>query len=99
MDNTQGEVATFIDADLSNASITVHFSFYDMRRANFANAHMSVVMSNQSMGLLRTEFMASNLDGANFEGAGLAHGARGSQPARLHRLYEFRFGGRVAAVR
>jgi uncharacterized protein YjbI with pentapeptide repeats len=73
MDNKQGEVATFVDADLSNANITVHFSFYDMRRANFSNAHMSVVMSNQSMGLLRTEFVASNLDGANFEGAGLAH--------------------------
>ena len=34
---------------------------------------MTVVMANQSMGLLRTEFMSSNLDGANFEGAGLGH--------------------------
>ncbi|MGH7155705.1 MAG: pentapeptide repeat-containing protein [Acetobacteraceae bacterium] len=73
MDNTPDQAATFVNADLSNASMTVHFSFDDMRGANFSHAHMSVVMANQSMGLLRTEFMSTNLDGANFTGAGLGH--------------------------
>jgi len=73
MDNTPDQAATFADANLSGASITVHFSFYDMRKANFSRAQMTVVMANQSMGLLRTEFIGSNLDGANFQGAGLGH--------------------------
>jgi uncharacterized protein YjbI with pentapeptide repeats len=71
MDNTPDQAATFVGADLSDASITVHFSFDDMRGANFAHAHMSVVTANQSMGLLRTEFIGTNLDGADFTGAGL----------------------------
>jgi uncharacterized protein YjbI with pentapeptide repeats len=60
-------------ADLSDASITVHFSFDDMRGANFSHAHMTVIMANQSMGLLRTEFISAKLDGADFTGAGLGH--------------------------
>ena len=48
-------------ADLSDASITVHFSYDDMRGANFSHAHMTVNMANQSMGLLRSEFMSANL--------------------------------------
>jgi uncharacterized protein YjbI with pentapeptide repeats len=73
MDNTQDQAATFVDADLSDASITVHFSFDDMRGANFSHAHMTVVMANQSMGLLRTEFIAAKLNGADFTEAGLGH--------------------------
>jgi uncharacterized protein YjbI with pentapeptide repeats len=73
MNNTLAEAATFAGADLSDANITVHSSFYDMRRVDFSRANMTVVTANQSMGLLRTEFMSSNLDGANFEGAGLGH--------------------------
>ena len=73
MDNTPDQAAIFVGADLSDASITVHFSFDDMRGANFSHAHMTVVMANQSMGLLRTEFIAAKLDGADFTGAGLGH--------------------------
>jgi uncharacterized protein YjbI with pentapeptide repeats len=73
MENTPDQAASFVGADLSDASITVHFSFDDMRGANFSHAHMSVVTANQSMGLLRTEFIASKLEGANFIGAGLGH--------------------------
>ncbi|HXA26287.1 MAG TPA: pentapeptide repeat-containing protein, partial [Acetobacteraceae bacterium] len=73
MENTPEQAATFVWADLSDAMITVHFSFDDMRSANFSHAHMTVVMANQSMGLLRTEFMSANLDGADFTGAGLGH--------------------------
>jgi uncharacterized protein YjbI with pentapeptide repeats len=73
MENTPEQAATFVRADLSDAMITVHFSFDDMRGANFSRAHMTVVMANQSMGLLRTEFMSANLDGADFTGAGLGH--------------------------
>jgi uncharacterized protein YjbI with pentapeptide repeats len=73
MENTLDQAATFVGADLSNASITVHFSFDDMRGANFTRANMTVVMANQSMGLLRTEFIAAKLDGADFSGAGLGH--------------------------
>ena len=73
MENTPDQAAIFVGADLSDASITVHFSFDDMRGANFSQAHMSVVMANQSMGLLRTEFIAAKLDGADFTGAGLGH--------------------------
>ena len=73
MENTRDQAALFVGADLSGASITAHFSFDDMRGANFSGAHMTVNMANQSMGLLRTEFMSTNLDGANFTGAGLGH--------------------------
>jgi uncharacterized protein YjbI with pentapeptide repeats len=73
MDNTPDQATIFAGADLSDASVTVHFSFDDMRGANFSHAHMTVVMANQSMGLLRTEFIAAKLDGADFTGAGLGH--------------------------
>jgi uncharacterized protein YjbI with pentapeptide repeats len=73
MENTPAEAATFVGADLSDSNDTVHFSFYDMRGANFSHAHMTVVMANQSMGLLRSEFNSSNLEGADFSGAGLGH--------------------------
>ena len=73
MDNTREQAASFVGADLSNTRTTVHFSFDDMRGADFSHADMTVVMANQSMGLLRTEFMSCDLDNANFEGAGLGH--------------------------
>jgi uncharacterized protein YjbI with pentapeptide repeats len=73
MDNTPDQAAIFVGADLSDASITVHFSFDDMRGVDFSHAHMTVVMANQSMGLLRTEFIAAKLDAADFTGAGLGH--------------------------
>ena len=73
MANTQDQAASFVGADLSRTHTTVHFSFDDMRGANFSQADMTVVMANQSMGLLRTEFSSCNLDGANFDGAGLGH--------------------------
>ncbi len=73
MENTRDQAATFVGADLSDASVTVHFSYDDMRGVNFSHAHMTVNMANQSMGLLRTEFMAANLDGANFADAELGH--------------------------
>jgi hypothetical protein len=66
MDNTPDQAVIFVGADLSDASITVHFSFDDMRGANFSHAHMTVVIANQSMGLLRTEFIAAKLNGADF---------------------------------
>jgi len=86
MENTPDQAATFVGADLSDASITVHFSFDDMRGANFSNAHMTVNMANQSMGLLRSEFISANLNGANFTGAGLGHVA-----FRFARLNDARF--------
>jgi uncharacterized protein YjbI with pentapeptide repeats len=46
MDNTPDQAAIFVGADLSDASMTVHFSFDDMRGANFSHAHMSVIMAN-----------------------------------------------------
>ena len=88
MDNTRDQAAMFVGADLSDASITVHFSFDDMRGANFSHAHMTVDMTNQSMGLLRTEFMATNLDGADFTGAGL-----GRVTFRFAKLNDARFNG------
>lgn len=73
MDNTAEQAASFVGADLSGSSTTVHFSFDDLHGASFAHARMSAVIANQSMGLLRTEFMSCNLEGADFEGAGLGH--------------------------
>ena len=73
MQNTKDQAAVFTGADLSDTHTTVHFSLYDMRGANFSGANMTVVMANQSMGLLRTEFNGCDLDGANFAGAGLGH--------------------------
>jgi uncharacterized protein YjbI with pentapeptide repeats len=37
------------------------------------NVYMTVVMANQSTGLLRTEFIPARLNGADFTGAGLGH--------------------------
>ena len=71
MDNTSDQAAIFVGANLSDASITVHFSFDDMRGADFSHAHMTVIMANQSMGLLRTDFIAAKLTGANFTGRGI----------------------------
>lgn len=73
MDNTADQAASFVGADLSDSITTAHFSFDDMQGVSFAHSHMSAVIANQSMGLLRTEFMSCNLDGANFEGAQLGH--------------------------
>ena len=73
MENTPEQAAIFARADLSGASITVHFSFDDMRGAIFAHSHMTVNIANQSMGMLRTEFVDALLDGADFTGAGLGH--------------------------
>jgi uncharacterized protein YjbI with pentapeptide repeats len=73
MDNTADQAANFAGADLSGIKATVHFSFDNLHGADFRHAQMSAVIANQSMGLLRTEFMSCDLDGANFEGAGLGH--------------------------
>ena len=82
MENTKDQAAKFAEADLSDTHTTVHFSLYDMHGANFSHADMTVVMANQSMGLLRTEFNGADLDGANFAAAGLGHVA--FHFARLH---------------
>lgn len=71
MQNTPEEAASFVGADLSGSDANVHFSFDDMHGANLAGVKMSVVMMNQSMGLLRSEFNSTNLDNATFENAGL----------------------------
>jgi uncharacterized protein YjbI with pentapeptide repeats len=73
MDNQRETAASFVGADLSDTFATVHFSYDDMRGANLTGTHMSVVIANQSMGMLRSEFKAANLDGANFTNAGLGH--------------------------
>ena len=73
MENQRETAASFVGADLSDTFATVHFSYDDMRGANFTGTRMSVVLANQSMGVLRSEFKESNLDGANFTNAGLGH--------------------------
>lgn len=72
MANTPDQAASFVGADLSDTSATVHFSYDAMRGANFSGTQMSVVLMNQSMGLLRSEFEDCGLQGANFRGAQLA---------------------------
>ena len=71
MDNTPETAARFVGADLSDTFTTVHFSYDDMTGANFTNTNMSVVLANQSMGMLRSEFKEAKLDGANFTNAKL----------------------------
>lgn len=71
MDNKPQTAASFVQADLSDTSATVHFSWDDMRGANFAGTRMSVNLANQSMGMLRSEFVDTKLEGANFTDAGL----------------------------
>jgi uncharacterized protein YjbI with pentapeptide repeats len=73
LENTQAQASVFVGADLSDTHTTVHFSLDDMRGVSFSHADMTVVMANQSMGLLRTEFNDCELDGADFSGAGLGH--------------------------
>lgn len=71
MDNKPETAASFVGADLSDTSATVHFSFDDMQGVNFTNSRQSVVLANQSMGLLRSEYNSANLNGANFTNAKL----------------------------
>jgi uncharacterized protein YjbI with pentapeptide repeats len=71
MDNKRETAASFVGADLSDTSATVHFSQDDMRGVNFTGTRMSVVLANQSMGMLRSEFVDADLEGANFTNAGL----------------------------
>lgn len=73
MENTKQQASVFVGADLSYTHTTVHFSLDDMRGVSFSHADMTVVMANQSMGLLRTEFNGCDLDGADFGEAGLGH--------------------------
>ena len=73
MENQRETAASFVAADLSDTDATVHFSYDDMRGANFTGTRMSVVLANQSMGILRSEFKSANLEGANFTNAGLGH--------------------------
>ena len=71
MDNMPATAASFVGADLSDTSATVHFSGDDMRGAIFRRSNQSVVPANQSMGLLRSEYVSTNLDGADFTDAQL----------------------------
>ena len=66
MDNKPETAASFVGANLSDTSATVHFSDDNMRGANFTNTRMSVVLANQSMGMLRSEFVDTELAGAKF---------------------------------
>jgi uncharacterized protein YjbI with pentapeptide repeats len=71
MDNQRETAASFVGADLSDTSATVHFSYDDMRGVNFTGTRQSVVLANQSMGMLRSEYVNADLDGANFSKAQL----------------------------
>lgn len=71
MDNKRETAASFVGADLSDTSATVHFSYDDMRGAKFMGTRQSVVLANQSMGMLRSEYVGADLDGADFTGAQL----------------------------
>ena len=71
MDNKRETAASFVGADLSDTSATVHFSYDDMHDAYFRGTQMSVVLANQSMGMLRSEFVGANLENADFTGAKL----------------------------
>lgn len=71
MDNKPETAASFVGADLSDTSATVHFSWDDMRGANLRGSNQSVVLANQSMGMLRSEYIDANLDGADFTDAKL----------------------------
>ena len=71
MNNKPETAASFVGADLSETSATVHFSGDDMRGVNLRNSRQSVVLANQSMGMLRSEYIGANLDGADLTGAQL----------------------------
>ncbi len=71
MDNKPETAASFVGADLSDTSATVHFSGDDMEGVNFRGTRQSVVLANQSMGMLRSEYVSTNLNGADFTGAQL----------------------------
>ena len=71
MDNKPETAASFVGADLSDTSATVHFSGDDMRGAKLSGSDQSVVLANQSMGMLRSEYVGANLDGADFTNAKL----------------------------
>jgi uncharacterized protein YjbI with pentapeptide repeats len=66
------EAPSFKAANFSGARIIARFSRLDLSGANFSSARLGADMTNQSMGLMRTELSGAKLAGANFAGADLA---------------------------
>ncbi len=66
------EAPSFRGANFSGARIIARFSRLDLSGANFSSARLGADMTNQSMGLMRTELSGAKLAGANFAGADLA---------------------------
>lgn len=59
-------------ADFTGARVAADFSRASLKGARFDNADLSADMKNQSMGLMRGVFRASDLEGASFRSANLA---------------------------
>jgi uncharacterized protein YjbI with pentapeptide repeats len=68
-----GEIPIFKDAILTGARVQARFTGGDLRGAKFGRADMSAHMTNQSMGLMRSEMGSVNLEGADFSNANLGH--------------------------
>jgi uncharacterized protein YjbI with pentapeptide repeats len=65
------EAPKFKDANFAGARIIARFSRFDLSGANFTDARLGADMTNQSMGLMRTDLSGAKLAGANFSGADL----------------------------
>jgi len=82
MDNQPETAASFVGADLSDTFATVHFSYDDMRGANFTDAglgHITFEFAKlndanfRGADLTRADFTGADLTNADFTGAKLDH--------------------------
>jgi uncharacterized protein YjbI with pentapeptide repeats len=72
LDYSAAEAPTFIGANFSGAHILARLGRFDLRGANFSGARMGADMTNQSMGLMRSDLSGADLAGANFAKADLS---------------------------
>ena len=66
LDYSPAEAPTFRGANFSGAHILARLGRFDLRGANFTGAKMGADMTNQSMGLMRSDLSGADLAGANF---------------------------------
>lgn len=71
LDYSPGEAPTFKGANFSGAHILARLARFDLRGAKFTGARMGADMTNQSMGLMRSDVSGADLVGADFSKADL----------------------------
>jgi len=72
LEYSAAEAPSFKGANFSGAHVLARLGRFDLRDANFTGARMGADMTNQSMGLMRSDLSGADLAGANFAKADLS---------------------------